>query len=58
LVVDELGRPQDISLVRGIGFGLDENAVRAVRSWRFKPGSSEGQPVPTIATVELNFRLP
>jgi TonB family protein len=58
LVVDELGRPQDISLVRGIGFGLDENAVRAVRSWRFKPGASEGQPVATIATVELNYRLP
>ena len=57
LVVDELGRPQDISLVRGLGFGLDENAVRAVRSWRFKPGSSEGLPVPTIANVELNFRL-
>lgn len=57
LVVDELGRPQDISLVRGLGFGLDENAVRALRGWRFKPGSSEGQPVPTIATMELSYRL-
>lgn len=57
-VVDPDGIPQDIALVRSFGFGLDENAVRAVRAWRFRPGQDEnGQNVPVIANIEVNFRL-
>src|SRR5439155_7613078 len=29
------GRARDIQVTRGIGLGLDENAVRAVRGWQF-----------------------
>ena len=58
LVVDTNGLPQDISLVRGIGLGLDENAVLAVRAWRFRPGQDgSGQNVPVIVNLEVNFRL-
>ncbi len=38
-------------------FGLDEEAVKAARQWRFAPGTRLGQPVPVIVTIELTFTL-
>ncbi len=57
LVVSEDGSSIKIQVVRGAGFGLDENAIEAIKSWRFKPGMKEGQPVPVMANVQVNFRL-
>ncbi len=51
------GTPQKFHLKRGLGFGLDEEAFAAVSQWRFQPGTREGQPVPVVATIEVNFRL-
>ncbi len=59
IVIDGQGLPRDISLARGLGFGLDENAVRAVRTWRFRPGvNGNNEPVPVMANIEVNFRIP
>ena len=38
-------------------FGLDEEAVRAVRLWRFDPARRKGTPVAARVGVELSFRL-
>ena len=38
-------------------FGLDEEAVKAAKQWRFVPGTRLGQPVPVIITIELTFTL-
>lgn len=57
IVVDTDGRATDIRVVRGLGMGLDEKAMEAVRNWRFKPGLRAAVPVPVIATVEVTFRL-
>ncbi len=57
LVVGKDGIPQDIRVIRGAGFGLDEKAVQAVSRWRFKPATRQGEPVPVAAQVELKFRL-
>ena len=38
-------------------FGLDQEAVKAVRQWRFRPGVLRGQPVAVIVNVELTFTL-
>jgi TonB family protein len=51
------GFPRNIQVVRGLGLGLDENAVTAVSQWTFEPGKKDGAPVPVIATIEVNFRL-
>jgi TonB family protein len=57
-VVDTNGIPQDISLTRSLGFGLDEHAARALRAWRFRPGEDgSGQAVPVILEIEMNFRI-
>jgi TonB family protein len=55
--IDPDGVPQNIRVRRGVGLGLDEKAVEAVRKWRFKPGLKEGMPVTVAATIEVNFRL-
>jgi TonB family protein len=51
------GVPRNVRVIRGLGLGLDEKAMEAVRQWRFKPGMRDGQPVVTPATIEVNFRL-
>jgi len=56
-VVDEEGRARDIRVSRSLGMGLDEQAIRAVQNWRFKPAERYGKPVPVYMTIEVNFRL-
>jgi TonB family protein len=57
VVVTETGYPASLRLIRSLGFGLDEEAVHAVREWRFNPGTKDGDTVPVQATIEVNFRL-
>jgi periplasmic protein TonB len=57
IVVDAMGRPRDIRVVRGLGLGLDQKAVEAVRQWRFRPAIENGKPAAAPATIEVNFRL-
>lgn len=46
-----------LRVVRGLGHGLDEAAVRAVERMRFKPARRQGQPVDVRTTVDVVFRL-
>lgn len=58
LVVDAQGIPQNVHIVRGLGKGLDEKAVEAVKRYRFKPAVRNGiTPVPVLVNVEVAFRL-
>jgi TonB family protein len=57
IIVNEKGIPTNIQVLSPMGYGLDERAVRAVEQWRFDPGRKDGQPVPILANVEVNFRL-
>ena len=45
LQVSSVGRPENVKVVRGLGHGLDEKAIEAVRLWRFSPGAKDGAPV-------------
>ena len=57
IIVGADGRAQDLQVVRGIGLGLGEKALEAVRKWKFRPGMKDGEAVPVMATIEVNFRL-
>jgi TonB family protein len=46
-----------IRVVRSLGFGLDENAMQALRQWRFRPGLRNGVPVDVSLNIEVNFNL-
>lgn len=57
LVVDASGVPQRISVARPLGYGLDADAVEAMRKWRFAPGTRAGNAVVTGVLVEQQFSL-
>jgi TonB family protein len=46
-----------LELTRGLGHGLDENAIRAAQQIRFKPAMRGGQPMDSTATVHITFQL-
>ena len=55
--VDAAGHPRNLRVLEQLGLGLDEKAIEAVSQWRFRPGSENGKPIVTSATVEVSFRL-
>jgi TonB family protein len=59
LVVRADGTVGDVRVLRSLDqtYGLDEQAVRAVKEWRFAPGTRDGKPVPVIVEVEMTFTL-
>lgn len=58
LIVNAQGDPVNIHVVRPLGMGLDENAIEAIRQYKFKPAIKDGKtPVPVMITVEFVFRL-
>jgi periplasmic protein TonB len=57
IIVDAQGNVRDAQVVKNVGMGLDEKALEAVRTWRFKPGTRGGVPVATRVAVEVYFRL-
>jgi len=58
-VVRTHGVPADVSVVRSLDqrFGLDQQAVAAVRQWRFAPGERNGRPVPVLVHIAIPFSL-
>ena len=48
-----------VEVVRSLdsSFGLDQEAVRAAKQWRFRPGTRFGEPVSVLVTIELTFTL-
>ncbi len=57
LVLGPDGHPQQVAISRPIGFGLDENAVDAIRKAAFKPAMKDGKPVPVLLDVMVQFRI-
>jgi periplasmic protein TonB len=52
------GRATEIHIIKSLGLGLDENAVAAVKTWRFKPATGpDGKPAAVEQTIEVEFRL-
>jgi TonB family protein len=57
LVVRRDGSVGDVRIVKGLGHGLDQRAVDAVRQWRFSPARRRGTPVDVLVEVAMEFRL-
>jgi periplasmic protein TonB len=58
-VVRPDGSVGDVKITRSLDphFGLDQEAIRTVKSWRFRPAKRNGEPVPVWVDVELSFTL-
>jgi periplasmic protein TonB len=58
-VVQEDGAVGNITVVRSLDsmYGLDEQAIAALKQWKFEPGTKQGKPVAVRVNVELSFNL-
>jgi periplasmic protein TonB len=56
-IVNEAGKVENPVVVRGIGGGCDEEAIRAVQNASFKPGKQRGKPVRVQYSLPVIFRL-
>jgi len=54
----ETGRLTALRVIKSLGYGLDENAIRCAEQWRFKPATRDGIPTRVSVTADVNFRLP
>lgn len=57
LTVDEQGKVVEASVAKGLGLGLDEEAVRRVKRFKFNPGRRGGVPVTMSTTFSVRFTL-
>jgi protein TonB len=57
LIVGADGLPKNVHILRGVGMGLDDKAVEAVKQYRFKPAMEGGKPVAVELNVEVNFQI-
>ena len=55
--VDEQGRVVDPHVLKGIGGGCDEEALRVVQQARFEPARKDGQPVRLKMSLPFTFKL-
>ncbi|MAO65506.1 MAG: hypothetical protein CL666_10950 [Balneola sp.] len=56
-IVNENGDVENPKVVRGIGGGADEEALRVINQAKFEPGMQHGQPVRVQYALSINFRL-
>jgi TonB family protein len=57
IVVRSDGSVGDVKLLQGLGSGLDERAMQAVRQWRWAPAQKQGTPVDVLVEVAVEFKL-
>jgi TonB family protein len=46
-----------VRVIKSLDPGLDEQAIKALRQWRFAPGTRSGKAVPVLVSVEMSFVL-
>ena len=57
IVVRSDGSVGDVQVLRRLGSGLDEQAVQAVRRWKFSAATRFGTPVDVLVEVAVEFQL-
>lgn len=56
-IINKQGEVEDVRVLKGLPLGLSEKAEEAVKEWRFKPGTMNGEPVAVIFNLTVNFTL-
>ena len=51
------GKVQGVMLLRRLGYGLDQEAIRAARAIKFEPKMKDGHPVSVVKLIEYNFNI-
>jgi len=56
-IVTRQGTVVDPQIVRGLPFGLNENSMETLRTWRCKPALQDGVPLAVVVPFEVTFQL-
>ncbi|MEA2166160.1 MAG: hypothetical protein QOK37_4287 [Thermoanaerobaculia bacterium] len=56
-IVNKQGEVERVKVLKGLPMGLSDQAVAAVKQWRFHPGTLNGEPVEVIFTLTVTFTL-
>jgi protein TonB len=57
VTIDDRGRPVEVEILQKAGFGLDEEAIRAVKESTFVPAKMDGKPLTCKALLPIRFVL-
>jgi len=55
--VNENGGVDDVKVIKGLGGGCDEAAIKAVKNTKFKPGKNKGKAVKVKFSLAIKFKL-
>lgn len=56
-IIDREGNVTDVKLRAGLPYGLSEEAIKAVRKWKFRPSTLDGKPVAVFYNLTVRFTL-
>jgi len=56
-LVREDGSVGDVTITQSLDEGLDQEAVKAMKQWQFKPGTKDEKPVAVVVSVTMSFKL-
>jgi TonB family protein len=56
-IISKTGRVEDVRVIKGLPAGLSNEAEEAVKKWRFKPGTLNGEAIATIFNLTVTFKL-
>jgi protein TonB len=57
VTIDASGNVTDAKVTKGLGHGLDENAVATAKRWKFSPATRCGKPVASTKVISFVFEL-
>jgi len=57
ILIDEKGQVRQVTLVKGVGYGLDESAIEAIRGFEFEPAYMDQKPVAVKIRYAYRFVL-
>lgn len=56
-IINKNGEPTDLKILRGIGSGCDEEAMRVLALTKWEPGKQRGKPVRVKMVLPIYFQL-
>ncbi len=57
VLINESGSVDDAKVIKGIGLGCDEAAIKAIKKAKFSPGKNGGAAIKAKLTMAINFKL-
>lgn len=51
------GQVKAVYVIKGLGAGMDQKAIEAVRQLKFEPATKDGQPVSVLTTIRIAYKL-